>query len=219
MITHLKKSKELAKDTYISNLARFVISKRSFNAIMLSLVIAIGTSLSSCVDDTNKPEELTTAKDSETSKVVTSKLVLKSTEIKEFKLDNQEVAATESSKYFGRRIQLNTPTELLFKNDSIFISKGESLTEAFKTKWQDKELYLYDDASQTWSYCGKKGDKSGFILNTGFYIKKTKDKLHTLNIIGQEYSLRTYTDLTNYLGEGTTSTSSITWLRTESLFE
>lgn len=225
MKTHLK---ELAEGTYLPNLAKLVFSKRSFHAIMLSLAIVVGSfTFASCTDDTNKPEEPKVPEvpqKPEIPEVVTYKLKLKSTGIVEFKQmlskqNAQDLAVTESSKYFGKRIELNCPTELLFKGDSLFISKVTNLTESYKTKWQDKELYLYDDASKTWKYCGKKGDKSGFTLNTGFYVKKCKDKMHTLAVIGQEYSLRTYADLTNYLGETTNTTSSITWLRTEYIFE
>lgn len=167
-------------------------------------------------DDANKPEE---------PQITSYTLRFKSSEIVEFKQMQSkqnvgDIPFTDSEKYFGKRIQLNTPTELSFKDDSLFITKPNELKEFYKVKWQSNDLFLFDDTSNEWKYCGTKDQKGRFLLNTGFYIQKSKDKQRTLTVLGQEYSLKSYSELLTFLAENESSlTSSIMWLKKQYIFE
>ncbi len=131
------------------------------------------------------------------------------TEFKQISTDNkvQEIPVTELENYFGERIGLASPKTLKLKEDSLYITKPGELTEGYKIKWEGKKLFLYKTPTNTWEYCGELEDNNQFLLNTGFYIKKSKDNSQRLLFVaGQEYALQSYSEI----ADGATS---ITWLK------
>ncbi|WP_278833944.1 hypothetical protein [Porphyromonas cangingivalis] len=110
----------------------------------------------------------------------------------------QDLSLDMMKEYWGERITDNTPTELQFKKDSVYIIKPNQRIEKYKSSWRGQELFLYNDKSETWHYCGAKTKDSGFILNTGFYAMESKNEKRTLRLIGHAYSLRNHNEVGNF---------------------
>ena len=84
-------------------------------------------------------------------------------------------------------------------------------------KSHNNEVFLYNDLSDTWEYCGTREDKNSFTLNIGFYIQERVNNQRTLYAIGQEYSLKSFSDLMEYIGKD--GLSSVIWLKQQIVFE
>lgn len=124
----------------------------------------------------------------------------------------QEISVTEVEDYFGKRIGLASPKTLELKEDSLYITKPGDLTEGYKIKWENKKLFLYKTPTNTWEYCGERKSDNQVVLNTGFYIKKSKDNSQRLLFVaGQEYALQTYSEIAD-------DETSITWLKANYTF-
>lgn len=131
------------------------------------------------------------------------------TEFKQISENNeiQEIPVTEVENYFGERIGLASPKKMEFKKDSLYITKPGELTEGHKIKWEDKKLFLYKERTNTWEYCGEMKNDNQLFLNTGFYIKKSRNNAQRLLFAaGQEYALQSYSEIAN-------NTTSTTWLK------
>lgn len=130
-------------------------------------------------------------------------LVFASAEISEMKKINSDNTIQDLSKdnleeYWGERIAYNTPIELRFKSDSLYIVKPNEIVEKYKIEWRGEELFLNSNHSTEWLYCGKKLQNKQFLLNTGFYKGESKNKMRTLQFAGQSYAFKTYTEIGNY---------------------
>ena len=56
-----------------------------------------------------------------------------------------------------------------------------------------------------------------FTLNIGFYIQERINSQRTLHAMGQEYSLKSFSDLMEYVGKD--GLSSVIWLKQQIVFE
>lgn len=149
-------------------------------------------------------------------------LTFKSIEVLEFKQIQlqqsvQDIPMADINLYFGNRIQLVRPNELLFKNDSLTIVRDNAPIEKYKVKWKNDELFMYNEYADRWEYCGAKADDDVFLLNTGFFIEKGVSKQRSLAVVGQEYFLKSYADLVSNWAEQGEDQPAI-WLRVQYLF-
>ena len=183
---------------------------------MLHFTLLIGVfAFTSCTNDDPQPEP-----PASTGELYTLKY--KSQEILELKQmqagqEVQNLPVEESNKYFGKRLSLTSPTELQLKDDSLFIIKSYGITEKYKMKSHNNEVFLYNDLSDAWEYCGTRDDKNSFTLNIGFYIQERINSQRTLHAMGQEYSLKSFSDLMEYVGKD--GLSSVIWLKQQIVFE
>lgn len=137
----------------------------------------------------------------------------KSSEIVEFKqvlpaAEAKTIPDKEVSTYFGKRLQLACPEEIQFTGDSITIVKAQGLTEKYKYKWESNAFFYYKAATEQWEYLGKRDDKGRVLLNLGMYVRKDQSEQRTLSIIEQDYSLTSYSGLSN----GSDVSTSLIWL-------
>ncbi|MDO5664530.1 MAG: hypothetical protein Q4G63_04625 [Bacteroidia bacterium] len=177
--------------------------------LILPLFISLSVILISCCKEKNSP---TPEKKTEyTLKFISSEIM----EFKEITTDNKtkDISSDKVKDYFGERIEFTTLTELQFKKDSLYIIKPNDIVEKYKIQWKNNELYLYNKSSDTWRYCGKKTTNSQFSLNTGFYSIMSKTEKRELQVLGQDYALKSYSELSNY------PNSLTIWLKTHTLFE
>lgn len=187
-------------------------SKYYKKVVLLSLLLA-GTSAFYACSDEEKPQ----TKPEPQPETVT-RFKYQAMDISEFKLISaentvQELPVSEAEKYFGRRIGLASPKEIQLKEDSLYIIKPGGLTEGYKIKWDDTKLFLYKDRTASWEYCGTQKSDNEFLLNTGFYIKKSQDNTRRmLTVAGQEYALQNYSDIAD-------DASSTTWLKATYTFK
>lgn len=139
------------------------------------------------------------------------------------KLPNEEIKnlpPEDAEKYFGERFQLSQAEKLIFWNDSLLIVKPGNLSSKYKLSWKKDDLYLYNDITNTWEYCGKRNGESAFILNTGLYWIKGNNMNGTLSILGQSYSLLSYEELLEYLGGNSLNANKqIVWLKMQYVFD
>lgn len=116
--------------------------------------------------------------------------------------------------YWGERITDNTPTELRFMGDELYIVKPNGLIEKYKIEWRGNELYLNSPNSDAWQYCGVRDfEKRQFILNTGFYKGESKNDVRTLRFTKQSYSYKSLSEF-NFDPSAT-----ILWVRMSFVFE
>lgn len=146
-------------------------------------------------------------------------LEYKSLQILEFSKTNKQgtesLLVEEVSNYFGERVQLSCPSELQFNEDSIKIVKlNGALHERYKIKWQENNLFLYDDAVKEWRLVGKKDTRGRFTLHVGFYLQSGANENRSLTVIGQGYGLITSPEFNS-----DTETSSVVWLKVDYVFE
>lgn len=140
-----------------------------------------------------------------------------STEIVDFKeiAANKNIRDLDKDKvpdYFKERMEFATPKELQFKNDSLYVVKPENMMEKYKIQWKNDELYLHNPHTDAWKYCGKEAANGRFILNTAFFSIASKTDARFLQIVGQDHSFKSYTDL------DAAANSSTIWLQTHTLF-
>ena len=183
---------------------------------MLYFTLLIGAlAFTSCTNNDPQPEPPAPTGELYTLKYKSQEIL----ELKQMKTEQevQNLPVEESSKYFGKRLSLTSPTELQLKDDSLFIIKNYGITEKYKMKSHNNEVFLYNDLSDTWEYCGTREDKNSFTLNIGFYIQERVNNQRTLYAIGQEYSLKSFSDLMEYIGKD--GLSSVIWLKQQIVFE
>lgn len=191
-------------------------TKQNQGKIICAIFLLGLLTFTSCSEDSPQPEPPVSGN--------TYTLKFKSNKVVEMKQKQtgqevQNIPVGDSDKYFGKRIQLSRPEELQFKGDSLSIIKVNGVIERFKIKWQDNELYLHNSLSEKWEYCGKK-EGNYFTFNTGFYIQKCRNDQRSLAFMGQEYSLRTFSDLADYVNENSKeSVQETIWLKMEYNFE
>ena len=126
----------------------------------------------------------------------------------------------KASIYFGDRLSMFQPEKIIFKNDSVSIIKSGGLIQKYKTEWSKNSLYLYNDVAATWEYCASKEGETTLILNAGFFWVKDNNRNGALSVIGQKYSLLSYSDLVTYLGgNNATLNNQIAWLKVQYTFE
>ena len=148
-------------------------------------------------------------------------LTSKSTNIVELKQINNggEVVTLNSSeveRYFGDRLQYATPKEFQFKENSVTIVLHSDLKREYQFKWVDKGLYIRTDSSGDWVYCAEK-DGAKLIVNLALFNQSNDNKNRTLRVVGQCNHFKSYSEL---LGSSELMmSSSVVWLRAESLFE
>ena len=122
--------------------------------------------------------------------------------------------------YFGDRVTMFQPEKIIFKNDSVSIIKRGGLIQEYKAEWNKGDLYLYNGVTGTWDYCGSKDGEVTFILNTGFFWVKDNNMHGSLSVIGQKYSLLSYSELVTYLGGNSNNLKNqVAWLRVQYTFE
>lgn len=145
-------------------------------------------------------------------------LQFKSSKIEEFKQigtdkNAHDIAPDKIKEHWGERVANNTPVELHFKKDSLHIVNPNNFILKYKIQWQGDVLYLHNKVADTWRYAGEKTATNQFSLNIGFYSIVSKTEKRVLQVIGQDYALKTYSELGNY-PESTTL-----WLKVRMLFE
>ena len=183
---------------------------------MLHFTLLIGVfAFASCTNDDPQPEPPAPNGELYTLKYKSQEIL----ELKQMKAGQevQNLPVEESNKYFGKRLSLTSPTELQLKDDSIFIIKNYGITEKYKMKSHNNEVFLYNDLSDVWEYCGTREDKNSFTLNIGFYIQDRVNIQRILHTAGQEYSLKSFSDLMEYVGKD--GLSSVIWLKQQIVFE
>lgn len=187
-------------------------SKYYKKVVLLSLLLAGTSAFYACSDE----EEPHTKPEPQPETVTPFKYqAMDISEFKQISAGNtvQELPASEAEKYFGRRIVFASPKEIQLKEDSLYIIKPGGLTEGYKIKWEDTKLFLYKDGTASWEYCGTQKSDNEFLLNTGFYIKKSQDNTRRiLTVTGQEYALENYSDIAD-------DASATTWLKATYTFK
>lgn len=121
----------------------------------------------------------------------------------------------EIETYFGDRVSFFIPQELIVKNDSVTIVKLHGVTEKFKSKWDKDKLYFQTGSSDNWDLLGEKSGAAGFLMNSGFYKKKSSPVSSGSLVVGQQYNLKSYEGLTNK----DESKSTLIWLNVESFYK
>ena len=180
-----------------------------------ALVILLFT-LASCSKD---PETGGPLRPPEPGQVYTLKY--KATEVIEFKqiLNGTVVSDLSSEKQndlFGSRMKFACPSEIRLSKDSLTILKPGGISEQYKVKLENNELFLYNDVLSAWEYGGKKDSGTQIILNTAFFIKTSTNNMRQLSVSGQEYSLRNYSSL---VSADDKEGSDIKWLKVQYSFE
>ena len=181
---------------------------------LLQKIILLMTLIVSCVACGNEDTPTESIKAEYT-------LTSKSTNIIELKEINNggEVVTLNSSEighYFGDRLQHATPKEFQFKDNSVTIVLHSDIKKKHEFKWVDKGLYIRSDSSDDWAYCAKK-DGAKLIVNLALFNQSNDNKNRTLRIVGQCNHFKSYSEL---LGSNELMmSSSVVWLRAESLFE
>ncbi len=126
----------------------------------------------------------------------------------------QEMPDELLTTYFGRRIELNQPEEVQFKNDSITILKPYGLQEKFKVKWDKGDLFYYK-ADETWAYMGRIETDETLRLNLGAYSLTNKSEQRSLTVVEQGYDLTS----PDALREGSDANTSLVWLSLQYIME
>ena len=193
------------------------MKKKSFYVLLWGAL-----SFASCAKDDPQPEPILP----EPPQPNVTELSFKSLGILEMVIDQIQrqsvlnIPVSESDRYFGNRVELSRPDKLRFKDDSLFLLRANEIIERYKVKWQNKELLLHHQDSDSWSYVGQKKGESGFLLNMGFYALQSKSSQRSLSIIGWEYELQSFANLVDYIGQSTLDTSSsIVWMKVQCSFE
>lgn len=192
------------------------MKKKCFSVFLLGAL-----SVASCTEDGPQVDPILP----EPPQPTVTELSFKSLDVLELKeqlqgKDVQNVPVGESTSYFGSRAELSRPDKLRFKDDSLFLLRANEITERYKVKWQNKELLLHHQDSDSWSYVGQKTGEKGFLLNVGFYALLNKSPQRSLSIIGREYALQSFANLTDYIGQSTLDTSSsVVWMKVQCAFE
>lgn len=211
-----KESNIFAIVNRIPSKLNYMIMNKSCCICFKAIVIAGILAFASCSD---KPQlEPEPSPDFVTSYTLT----FKSLEILEFKqISSQQIVEdipmADVNLYFGNRIQLVRPNELLFKNDSLTIVRENAPIEKYKVEWRDDALFMYNEYVDKWEYCGVKAKDDAFLLNTGFFIERRVSQQRSLTVVGQEYFLKSYTDMVSNRAEQGESQPMI-WLRVQYLF-
>lgn len=183
--------------------------KSRFLIFLALLVFVALLSLYSCSEKHDDPEILPNQ----------YSLEYKSLQILEFSKTNKQgtesLLVEEVSKYFGDRVQFSCPSELQFSEDSIKIVKLDGvLHEGYKIKWQESNLFLYDDVVKEWKLVGKKDTNSRFTLHVGFYLQSGNNENSSLTAIGQGYGLISSPEFSP-----DSNTSLVVWLKVDYVFE
>lgn len=192
------------------------MKKKCFSVFLLGAL-----SVASCTEDGPQVDPILP----EPPQPTVTELSFKSLDVLELKeqlqgKDVQNVPVGESTSYFGSRAELSRPDKLRFKDDSLFLLRANEITERYKVKWQNKELLLHHQDSDSWSYMGQKTGEKGFLLNVGFYALLNKSPQRSLSIMGREYALQSFANLTDYIGQSTLDTSSsVVWMKVQCAFE
>lgn len=188
---------------------------RYLNSLLLILFVSIAAT--SCSDDNHKIIEQPS--------INVLSYYPKSMNIVElqYKPAGQEpgvVDIDKSSLYLGDRVTMFQPEKIIFKNDSVSIIKRGGLIQEYKAEWNKGDLYLYNGVTGIWDYCGSKDGEVTFILNTGFFWVKDNNMHGSLSVIGQKYSLLSYSELVTYLGGNSNNLKNqVAWLRVQYTFE
>lgn len=184
------------------------------STILFILLIIIGTV--SCSDDDSQrtpPSPNSITYSAKSQNIVELKGKVPGQEI-------QNIPFEEANVYFGKRLQLAQPEKLEFKGDSLSFIKAGGLSLKYKILWKKDELYLYNDITAAWEYCGMKDGQTAFILNTGFYWIKNNSTHGSLSILGQRYSLLSYPELIEYIGGNSLNANNqIVWLKIQYKFQ
>lgn len=135
---------------------------KPFNFRLL-ILIALPLLMFSCKDD-----NLVTPAEPEEPEVM--KLKLKSQEVIEFQsIINSDqptkIAEDKIEGIFGSRIKYFIPIEIIISADSTTLIKEGSITEKYKSKWENaEELYIKDENKESWKLLGtKSGDRKSVV--------------------------------------------------------
>lgn len=124
------------------------------------------------------------------------------------------LAESEIKKYFGDRVDLSIPKEIIVEKDSTILIKQYGITERYKSKWEKDDLYLQDSDESSWKLIGAKKNKTDFVLSMSFYSKKSITQSSQNFLIGQEYNLKSYDHLLSKNAENT----DFIWLKIDLLY-
>lgn len=142
---------------------------------------------------------------------------LKSSNIVEFKkIVNSKATELEdedTASIFGGRIDLITPDELQFTENSLIIVKPHGMVEEYTIQWVKDELFLYNDMEDVWDYCGELKGKDCFFLNTALFTRLSKNEQRVLYVTAQDYSLTSFDQIL------VDPDDEVVWLRLEFVYE
>lgn len=172
--------------------------------ILFLVIVSLGCSPDNPVSPV-KPAESDTLK-------FKSSAVIETEQINDGK--TEAIEAKKAEALFGKRIIAWCPKELRFSKDSLLMVKSDDVVEAYKIKWEKSDLFVYNDITEQWQYCGSKNDKTSFALNTGFYMINKQSSFSTIKVTGQEYFLKSSADLDLSSQKGTAI-----WLRAQYIYE
>lgn len=147
------------------------------------------------------------------------KLKLKSQEVIEFhSIINSDqptkIAEDKIEGIFGSRIKYFIPIEIIISADSTTLIKEGSITEKYKSKWENaEELYIKDENKESWNLLGTKSGDS-FILKTAFYFKQVQGLERNSTLLGQAYALENNSSLIS-----PNEQFSLTWLRIDASYK
>ncbi|WFB62131.1 hypothetical protein PZ892_10605 [Sphingobacterium sp. WM] len=184
---------------------------KPFNFRLL-ILIALPLLMFSCKDD-----NLVTPAEPEEPEVM--KLKLKSQEVIEFQsIINSDqptkIAEDKIEGIFGSRIKYFIPIEIIISADSTTLIKEGSITEKYKSKWENaEELYIKDENKESWKLLGTKSGDS-FILKTAFFFKQVQGLERNSALLGQAYELENYSSLIS-----PDEQFNLTWLRIDATYK
>lgn len=214
----MKQQKRLLNSiTYHTGNARIWTSLKHLAVKMLCPVLLLSLfTLVACNNDEPEPEPEPPVSPT----VITMKM--KSQEVAEFKEKQagqalKDLPVEKVNEYFGKRVELCCPTELQVKDDSLYMVKPGGIIEKYKMQWLNGDLMLYNDQSAGWEFCGKREGDNKIALNIGFYMQKIRSEQRTLSIMGQEYALKSFSDISDLIGND--ENASVVWLHQQIVFE
>lgn len=125
-----------------------------------------------------------------------------------------KIAEDKTEEIFGSRIKYFIPIEIIINADSTTLIKEGSITEKFKSKWENpEELYIKDENNESWNLLGTKSVDS-FILKTSFFFKQVQGLERNSALLGQAYALENYSSLIS-----PNEQFNLTWLRIDASYK
>lgn len=140
--------------------------------------------------------------------------------IQEFNLYHKDQSkssfeATEQSKFFKNRPKYFRPQTMKFKDDSLFISKLGDYKEAYKIKWENEKLLIYQDEDKSWKHFADKNDKNQLSLNIVLYNSELKSANSNAVRTGQLYNP---ISIHNILSDQSSADMKTIWLKINTIY-
>ncbi|MGB3066417.1 hypothetical protein ACR78Z_10605 [Sphingobacterium thalpophilum] len=121
----------------------------------------------------------------------------------------------EQEKNFKNRPRYFRPQTIIFKEDSLFISKLGGYTESYKIKWEKEKLFIYGDQARDWKHFASKNDKDELLLNIVLYNSQIKSENSNALRTGQLYNPLSINEI---LSEKSRANMTTIWLKIETIY-